>query len=393
MLLLERNPQAGIKILISGGGHCNVTTSLPPREAARHFGPEAARALRHALRATPPQRIREWLHDEGVATYEAEFEKVWPDSMRARDVRDALVRRLQRSGAELRFGVRVRDLRRIAEGYELLTEGGEGLRAPRVILATGGLSYPKTGTVGDGFAMLEALGVPLRSPVPALAPLASDAAWVHELAGLTLTDCEVQLREASGRILWRRARPLLFTHRGVSGPGAMDASGRLEREPGRYRFCVDLLPGRGEDELRALLFEGPGTLAPRLRGLGLPKRLARSLLARLELDQQGAAQVGAPQRRRLVQELRGLEIPIRGSLGFEQAEVTSGGVPLDALEPDTLQLRALPGLHVVGELLDADGPIGGFSFWLAFATGALAGRAAARSLGRGTAPENPPSDT
>lgn len=380
VLVLERGSQAGVKILMSGGGHCNVTTSLSPREGARHFG-EAERWLRPALRAVTPELLRSWLREEGVETYEAEFDKVWPVSMKARDVRDALLRRLEKSGARLRYGLRLRGLQRATCGaWSLLAESGESFLAERVVLATGGLSYPQTGTEGDGFAMLESLGVELRPRVPALAPLASDAAWVGELSGLTLEGCEVQLREASGKIAWRRRRPLLFTHKGVSGPGPMDASSRIERMPGRYRFFVDLLPERSEEELRVALFAQGGKLASPLRALGLPKRLVWRILDLLGLAVVDAAQVPKAKRRALAATLKGLEIPVTGSLGFGHAELTAGGVPLDAVDPRSMELRAQPGLHVCGELLDADGPIGGFSFWQAFATGALAGRAAAAAL-------------
>jgi predicted Rossmann fold flavoprotein len=377
VLLLERGAQLGIKILVSGGGHCNVTTSLPTREASRLFGKEAESFLRHALRACRPEAVREWLQHEGVETYEAEFEKIWPVSMRARDVRDALQRRLEKSGARLRTHTRVLALARAGEAWELTTEDGEVLRAAQVILATGGKSYPKTGTVGDGYEWLRSLGVPMREPVPGLAPLASEATWARELSGLTLEDVEVQLRSEGGRIEWRRRRPLLFTHHGVSGPGPMDASARIEKEPGRYRFHVDLLPEWSEDELRRELFERSGQLATRLRSLGIARRLAKSILSRLELSDIDSAQVSRPQRRSLLAELKGMEIPVRRSLGFDHAEITAGGVLLDAIDPRSMELRAHPGLYVTGELIDADGPIGGLSFWLAFATGALAGRSAA----------------
>lgn len=379
MLLLEKNQKPGIKILISGGGHCNVTTSLGARDAARHFGPEGARFLRDAIRTTPPSTIREWLHERGVATFESEFEKVWPVSRNSRDVVKALVDRAVDAGAELRLGTGVTGISSRGDGTWSVSTDRGGWIANALVLATGGLSYPKTGTTGDGYRWLRALGVRLVAPKPALAPLRVDDDWVRELSGLTLDDVEVQLREASGRIAWRRRRPLLFTHKGVSGPGPMDASGRIEREPGRYRFHVDLCPDRSEDELRAALFSGKTSLVNRLsRDFGVPKRLAQSLVARFVGDRK-ASEVSKIQRRQLVQELKGMTLDVRGSLGFSQAEVSTGGIELDQVDPKTMELRAFPGLFVTGELLDVDGPIGGFSFLAAFATGVLAGRAAGRA--------------
>lgn len=377
MLVLEKREQAGIKILISGGGHCNVTTTLAPREAEAQFGPAAGRFLRHAIRATPPERIRSWLREFGVETFEAEFEKVWPVSRRAKDVVDALVTRARLAGAQFRFEAGVQSVRPRTDSWSLTLEDASTIDARFVVLATGGLSYPKTGTTGDGYRWLRDLGVTIEEPRPALAPLRVDDAWVHALSGLTLEHVECQLREATGRIAWRRRRPVLFTHKGLSGPGAMDASARLEREPGRYRFHVDLCPGLDEEWLRSELFTGSGNLDARIARLcGVPRRLATSLVERVA---PGAAPSEVPKglRTSLVAELRGLAFDVRGSLGFSQAEVTTGGVQLDQVDPRTMELRDHPGLYVTGELLDVDGPIGGFSFLAAFATGALAGRSAA----------------
>ena len=379
VVLLEKQRRPGLKILISGGGHCNVTTSLEPHEALQCFGARGARFLRHAVRQTPPARIRAWLHERAVPTMEATYDKVWPVSRRASDVLDALLDRAKDAGVELRVASAVRSIKAAAgkSGLWQVEVENDCLVCSQLILATGGLSYPKTGTTGDGYRWLRSLGLPLVEPRPALAPLRSPATWVHDLAGLTLEHVEVQLREQSGRIVWRRRRPLLFTHRGVSGPGPMDASGRIEREPGRYRLCVDLLPERSEEEVRGLLFQGKLSLLNRLsRGLGIPRRLASSLLGRLDCET-AASQLPKNVRRSLLQELKGMHVPVSGSLGFAHAELSSGGVVLEAVDPKSMQVRAFPGLYVTGELLDVDGPIGGFSFLSAFATGVLAGRAAA----------------
>ena len=400
-LVLEKSAKPGLKILISGGGHCNVTTTLGPREAEGEFGREAGRFLRSAIRETPPRVIRAWLHEQGVETIEGEFEKVWPKSMRARDVLDALLARAEAVGAELRTSSPVRAIERVDQAGAARADASarsarwivkladHALATRSLVLACGGLSYPKTGTTGDGYRWLSEIGCRLVEPRPALAPLGSPAPWVHELAGVTLERVEVQLREASGRIVYRRRRPLLFTHRGVSGPGPMDVSGRIEREPGRYRLHVDLLPTLadeyGGDEaaaqaaMRERLFDKSGSLAVRVAREGIPRRLAASLVERLGLEDVPPAQVPREARRQLIEQIRGLEIPISASLGFDQAEVTAGGVALEQVEPKTMELRDSTGLYVCGELLDADGPIGGFSFLQAFATGALAGRSAARA--------------
>ena len=354
------------------------------------FSPKDRRFLRHALRACPPAQIREWVESAGVSTFVEDGNKVFPRSGRAEDVLQVLLERVGAAGVELRCERRVVGVRAAQdrEGFELLIEGGgvegETHRCKRLVLATGGLSYPKTGSSGDGFAWLRGMGVPLRPLLPALVPLVSPAPWVHGLTGTTLAEVECQLRGPGGKIVARRRRPLLFAHFGISGPGPMDLSGAFlrSREGGggeALGFFVDLLPGSSLEELRSHCFEGKGSLLGRLRELGLPRRLAATLLETLGISGGLPAELTRGDRNRLLSVLKGWEIPLTGSLGFAKAETTTGGVPLSELDPRTLELRAQPGLHLSGELLDVDGPIGGFSFWLAFATGALAGRAAAQS--------------
>lgn len=381
VLCLEKMPKPGLKILVSGGGHCNLTTTLGPREAEPFFGKEGGRFLRKALRETPPRVIRAWMEERGVQTVEEEYEKVWPASKRAQDVLDVLLARLSEAGAELRTNTAAEEiLAPTSDGAPWSVRvGDECLRARSLILAVGGCSYPGMGTVGQGYEWLRALGLRVRPPLPALVALRSDADWVTGLAGLSLYQVELQLREATGRIVRRRRRPLLFTHKGVSGPGPMDLSRDLEREPDRYcEVYVDLLPEHRDAELMELLFRGRGELASTLhKELGLPRRLVGVLLERFALQGLPASQVPRTGRQRLVHELKGMKIPIQGTMGFAKAEVTTGGLCLDQVDPATMEVRDHPGLYVVGELLDVDGPIGGFSFWLAFSTAVLAGRAAA----------------
>jgi len=378
VVLLEKNDQPGLKILISGGGRCNLTTALSVRAAEAEFGPQPGRFLRHALRTTPPETIRRWVEDRGVETVVEAQDKVFPRSGRSRDVRDALVARAVEAGVELWTRCpMVGPPARAESGWVVETARGV-LRCRRLVLAIGGSSYPKTGTCGEGYRWLEHIGLDVDEPRPALAPLASDAPWVHELCGVTLADVECQLRAETGKIVHRRRRPLLFTHRGVSGPGPMDLSRYVEREPGVHRLFVDLLPDAGGDELERV-FAGRGKLGNRLRAeTGLPRRLCRAIVAIHGLTGVPAAEIAGRSRRRILSALRGLEVPVTGSLGFAHAEVTTGGLPTRMVDPTTFEVQGHAGLFVVGELVDVDGPIGGFSFLIAFASGVLAGRAAAR---------------
>jgi hypothetical protein len=300
---------------------------------------------------------------------------------RAYDVAAALLTRARDAGAVVRTATPVTALARTPAGWRVLTPRG-AVQAPRVLVAVGGRSYPRTGTTGDGYAWLAALGHTITPLAPALAPLVVDVAWVRALAGIAI---EVVARavDTSGRVLTERRRPLLFTHGGLSGPAAMDVSRWFDLPwpaGSRPRLLLDFLPGEDEAGVRAALDAACAQPGPVWRALpgALPERLRRGLCEAAGLDATSAARgLSRQQRHALVQALKRLELPVAGTRGFEHAEVTAGGVALDEIDPGTMASRLHPGLFVAGELLDLDGPIGGFSFQAAFATAELAGRALA----------------
>jgi predicted Rossmann fold flavoprotein len=388
VLLLEKTARSGSKILASGGSRCNLTTTLGPDEAAKLFG-DASRFITPALRALPPAAVRDRFHALGVPTVEEpELEKVFPASQRAIDVRDALLRAAVEAGVTLRLGVEVTRVAPSEGGWSVFTPDG-ALRCGRLLLCPGGMSYPRTGTTGDGYRWLTSLGLRVVAPVPALVPLTSPEAWVRALSGVSVQDVEARLHDPAGRILARRARPVVFTHHGLSGPGAMDLSApvaraALEGSADGYQVALDLLPSRGLDDLREALAAAarqPG--APRLArvvGASLPGRLVEAACRQAGIagDNPALHQVERKARNRLADALKGLVVPVDGTLGWDKAEVTAGGLALDELDRTTMQVRRHPGLYVLGELLDLTGPIGGLNFQAAFATGELAGRHAAR---------------
>ncbi|MBL6720189.1 MAG: aminoacetone oxidase family FAD-binding enzyme [Planctomycetes bacterium] len=390
VLVLEKTPRTGTKVLASGGTRCNLTTTLGPLEAAALFGRAGERFLRPAFQELPPLEVRRRFAEWGVPSDEAPLEKVFPRSGRARDVRDALEARVRAAGAALRLNTPVLGLQREGSAWVVSTPDGP-VRAPRVALAAGGRSYPRTGTTGEGYRWLEDLGLRLRATSPALVPLTSPDPWVHDLSGIAWQEGAVRLLDASGRMLLRRERPLLFTHAGVSGPGAMDLSGPVGEAAlngaASFSLQLDLAPARSREETRQLLVEaGRATGAPRV-SRALPERVPRRLLAAL------ARQAGLPgpdprvahlsreHRHALVEAVHGLSLGIDGTRGFELAEVTRGGLDLKQVDPRSMRVNRLPGLLVVGELLDLDGPIGGLNFQAAFACAEVAARALAREVG------------
>jgi predicted Rossmann fold flavoprotein len=388
VVVLEKTGRAGSKILASGGTRCNLTTTLGPDAAARLFG-DGERFILPSLRGLTPAAVRDHFHALDVPTVEEpDLEKVFPASQRAIDVRDALVRDAVAAGAELRFSAGVRSLTGTDGAWTLHTDSGDHT-APRVILSAGGRSYPATGTTGDAYAWLGALGLTMEHPVPALVPLTSGADWVTELSGISLQATEARLLDPAGRIVARRARPVIFTHHGLSGPGAMDLSLHVARAsrwstPEGWSVALDLLPHRDLDELRQLLSDAAGlpgapTLA-RVLGESLPSRLLGAVCrqAGLDGDNPRLHQVDKKRRNRLVDALKGLLVPVNGTLGWDKAEVTGGGLALSEVDRGSMQVKRYPGLYVVGELLDLQGPIGGLNFQAAFATAQMAALHASR---------------
>ena len=223
-LLLEKNRQAGVKILASGGTRCNVTSTLPIRELGLLFGKRQERFLRHGLHLCNPGRVRQLLADEGVATDDFPLQKVFPRSGRAADVLHALLRRLARSGAELALEEPVLDLEKRSAGGFNVRLSQRCLVAERVVVTSGGMSFPKTGCTGDGYPWLRKLGHKIGELRPALVPLVVEAPWVRQLTGIAVENVTVSALDAKGKKIFSRRRPLLFTHRGLSGPGPMDIS-------------------------------------------------------------------------------------------------------------------------------------------------------------------------
>ena len=301
-----------------------------------------------------------------------------------RDVRDALEREAREAGARVLCDAPVVGVEPSGSEWIAHLADGRRLVCPALLLCPGGQSYPRTGTTGDGYAWLRALDLPLVDPVPALVPLRSPETWVHELTGIAVQEVEARLFDPGGKVRARRRRPVLFTHRGLSGPAAMDLSERVARDPeGLFQVSLDLAPDMEREELRGRLVEAAGRAgkgrAAAAMGEPLPRRLLAAVArqAGLEAEDPRAHELSKPERHRFIEAWKGLRVPVRGTLGYEAAEVTAGGLDLRAVHPRTMEVRGYPGLYVFGELLDLAGPIGGLNFQAAFATAELAAEAAA----------------
>jgi predicted Rossmann fold flavoprotein len=377
-LLLEKNRKPGVKILMSGGTRCNITHACDNRGIVQEYGPPG-KFLHSALAALSVQQTVAFFEGEGVATKVEETGKVFPVSNKALDVLDALLRRLQRSGAALALEEPVTDLRNPGNGFELVTPK-RVVTCPKLILTTGGQSYPGSGTRGDGYAWAARFGHTIIPPKPALVPITLRADWVGELRGVTLADVGIKVLEQGKTIATRRGG-FLFAHFGLSGPAPLDVSKAISRhpDPQSLELELDFLPARPEPEVDEFLrteslASGKKQLAVVLSDL-LPRRLCDTLttLCDQPIDRK-ATGLSKADRQKLVQAIKRLRVPVRGTLGFEKAEVTSGGVSLDEVDSRTMESKLCPGLYLAGEILDLDGPIGGYNFQAAWSTGWLAGR-------------------
>ena len=374
--LIERTSDGGRKILISGGGRCNV---LPSTLAPERFVTDSPpHLMRRMLRSWPLAQQREFFERDLQLplVLEEETGKLFPVSNRARDVRDRLVERARRAGVELHFDTSVGDLSAQAEGWRIDSSRGT-LHASRVILATGGLSVPSTGSDGGGLRIAETLGHRVHAVYPALTPLTADPPVHAPLSGVSLP---VRIRaRASGRTT-EAAGGFLFTHRGYSGPSVLDVShvavrSRETTEGATLRVQWARLDPRDWEALFAI----SSALVVNAVAAHLPQRLATQLVEEAGIPpERRAAELRRSERIALIDRLTSYVLPWTGDEGFKKAEVTGGGVALDEVDPQTLESRTHRGLFLCGEILDAFGPIGGHNFAWAWATGRLAGCAAAR---------------
>jgi predicted Rossmann fold flavoprotein len=386
-LLLEKNERLGIKLHISGGGKCNITHAGPMDDVRMAFEPHEARFLRAPFLRFSNDDVLALLHARGVETYARPDGRVFPISGRADDVVDALAWHAREAGAEIRCDAPVEGIETVGGHVRSVRSHGRELPAAAVILATGGVSYPKTGTTGDGFRWARELGhmlVPLRA---ALAPIYLEPPPPDGWSGVALRDCLLRAR-AGGKTISRWRGDLLFTHKGISGPTALgisrDVALALERGP--VTLDVDLLPDGSPDDLTAELTSTEHRSARRgvrtLLEAWLPNRIVPAFLERAGIDPGTPLhQLSRSGRNRLIETLKGWSLGPARAVPLERGEVTAGGVALEEVDPATMASRKTSGLYLCGEILDIAGPVGGYNLQAAFSTGYVAGEAAAGRMG------------
>lgn len=375
----ERNPFAGKKLRITGKGRCNVTNSCTPREVL-----DAVRSnskfLYGAVNRFSPSDVMEFFEEAGVPLKTERGRRVFPVSDRASDISDALIRRMRENGVRVLYGHRVNGIAETDRGIAVRTSEGEGLYRA-VIVATGGISYPATGSTGDGHRMLRRLGVGVTPLRPSLVPIvtAEDNA---PLSGLTLKNVTLRVYHED-EVVYSELGELLFTHFGVSGPLVLSASANMQSYPtDTYRMEIDLKPALSPEELDKRLVSDFAKYAARdfINALSdlLPQKLISYVVVRSGVEpHRKVATLTRAERQRLGGILKAYTLTPVSFRPVDEAIVTSGGVEVGEIDPRTMELKKHRGIFVCGELIDIDAYTGGYNLQLAFSTARAAGIAAA----------------
>ncbi|GHV26025.1 FAD-dependent oxidoreductase [Clostridia bacterium] len=386
VILLERNEKLGKKLYITGKGRCNITNTADAETMRRSIVRGEAFA-RSALSRFGSGNLIEWLEGLGLNTVEERGGRVFPASNKASDVTKALVLAITECGVNVRLNARVIEIKN-ANGAEkpaftvkYQTGSSEAnLSCDAVVVATGGLSYPATGSTGDGYRFAQTFGHSINGTLPALVSLESRAEWIGRLQGLSLKNVELSAK-FEGKLVYRELGEMLFTHYGISGPLALSLSSKL---PGAddlsaVEVSIDMKPALTAEQLNARLLREIGDNSRRqlhtLLCTLMPERLAREFPALCQVPE-NTGMITREQRSRIISSLKRLIVPIDKRRGFDEAIITRGGIDTREINPRTMESKRMKGLFFAGEVIDIDALTGGFNLQLAFSTGVAAGQAA-----------------
>ena len=376
VLLLERNDRLGKKLLITGKGRCNVTNDCTSEEILQNI-PRNSRFLFSAMAAFPPRKIMDFLEDQGCALKTERGNRVFPVTDKSFSVLDALKNAMRRQGVTIRTA-RVKKILTLEGKVCGVQTESEVITSGWVILATGGVSYPATGSTGDGYTMAKELGHTIVEPQGSLVPLETAGDDCQQMQGLALRNCGVKLVNGKNKVLYKDFGELLFTHFGVSGPTVLSASCHLKGEG--CKLIIDLKPALDEGKLNDRILRDLELYQNRAMENALTDLLPRSMipvvLRRLEIDPAMQANSLTKQKRRaMVELLKAFPVEITGKRPVAEAIITSGGVKTGEIDPKTMESKKVPGLYFAGEIIDCDAYTGGFNLQIAWATAYAAGMA------------------
>lgn len=378
-VLFERGAQMGRKLRITGKGRCNVTNNCSVEQVLRSV-PRNARFLYSAMNAFPPSEVMTYFEGLGVPLKTERGNRVFPASDRAADIVEALEREARRQGVRVERQ-RITGLRLKDGAVDALLSGERSFPCHTAILCTGGLSYPKTGSDGDGFRMAARLGHRITEPQPSLVPLTSEDPDCAAMQGLSLRNVTLSLLDEQGKVLWSELGEMQFTHFGVTGPLVLSAS--AHRKPGESCLIeLDLKPALDEQKLdlrlQRLFQENRNRDFKNAMGDLLPRLMEPVMVRRSGIPPETKVhEITREQRAALLRQLKHFRIAVSGTRPIDEAIITAGGVSVKEIWPATMASRLVNGLYLAGELLDVDAYTGGYNLQIAWATGRAAGLAAA----------------
>ena len=369
VLLFERNDRLGKKLLITGKGRCNVTNACSAQEVLQNI-PRNSRFLYSAMENYPPSRIMEFFESHGCKLKVERGNRVFPVTDKSSSVLECLRNVMHRSGVQIRND-RVQEILRDENGVIGVKTGREVVKAKWVILATGGVSYPTTGSTGDGYEMARKLGHTIIEPEGSLVPLECAGSDCQDMQGLSLRNVGVKLLNAKNKVLYKDFGELLFTHFGISGPTVLSSSAHLKGD--HCRLVIDLKPALDEGKLNDRILRDLEQYKNRSMENALTDLLPRSMIP-VVLRRTGIAadlqanSLTKQQRRSLVDLLKNFSLDITGKRPVAEAIITSGGVKTSEIDPKTMESKKVPGLYFAGEIIDCDAYTGGFNLQIAWAT-------------------------
>ena len=379
VILLEKNDRLGKKLLITGKGRCNVTNDCTADEVLKNT-PRNGKFLFSAMAAFPPEKAMSFFEDAGCALKTERGNRVFPTTDRSQTVLDALQRELKVSGVIVKTA-RVLSIERDENGVIGAATSAGFFDAKKIILATGGASYPTTGSTGDGYKFAKSLGHTIVEPQGSLVPLETAGTDAPDMQGLALKNVAVKLLNPKGKAVYKDFGEMLFTHFGISGPTVLSASAHIGKGDG-WKLSIDLKPALEEHKLddrilRDLEMYQNRSMENALTDL-LPRSMIPVVLRRIGVE--GSLQANSftkQNRRALVELLKGFTLDITGKRPVSEAIITSGGIKCGEIDPKTMESKKVPGLYFAGEIIDCDAYTGGFNLQIAWATGVAAGKAAA----------------
>ena len=383
-VVIEANATAGRKLLLTGGGRCNFTHIACIDELVRAFGTKG-RFLRHSLYRFPPEAVRQFFQRRGLKNTVEDDGCVFPVTDRVSDVRDILLAELKKLGAHFVFSKKVESITKHKDHF-VVHNTDEIIHAEKVIIATGGISYPQTGSTGDGYRFAQHFGHTILEPRASLVPLVTRESWPGELAGISLENVKISATINKKRIIATGA--MLFTHDGIGGPVVLElsrfATDFLPNEKNPLKISIDLVVVFSEAELEKTILkqmgEHPKKTVANILAEPVPRRVSQVLCRQFDVpDQLYVNQLNRDLRRKLLNLLKATPLLIVRTRPIEEAMVTRGGVNVTEIETKTMESKMCPGLFFAGEVIDVDGPCGGYNLQMCWSTGSLAGSSASQS--------------